>query len=130
MSTIFTVSDYNQLLTLHRAVMEAKFSELPNDTVLIGSRLLAETSNQIVDTLSQWEIARGRPEKYEQWEKWRAIDESRREWNIAVQHVKGLGNIWDSWSTLEKEAYIRIIISPFEVDNLLIQKFLETVNNK
>ena len=129
MTSLFQVSEYNKLLALHRAVMEAKFTPLPNDPDIAGSSFLAEIAHQIVDNLIQLQMEQGNTESAEKWVKWRQIDTSRREWAIALKRAEEATR-WADWTVQEKTNYTLILLSPFQVDNNLLELFITSLDNK
>lgn len=88
MNATFQVSDYHKLLSLHRALMEAKFAEQPNDPDISGSCFVSEMADQVVETLIAMEKERGYSENAARWSEWRKISESRREWRIALDRLR------------------------------------------
>lgn len=134
MQTTFEVSDYYELLALHRALMEAKFTFFPNDREIAGSPFVAKISHQVVETLIQVELARGHPKKAERWEKWRRIDVTRREWKIALQRIsesmKRFPKQWQKWTTQQKVEYCQNVISPFKLEGKMLTKFMEQLEGE
>jgi len=124
---IFQISDYYKLLALHKALMEAKFSSATNDEAIAGSSYVAEIANQVVDALIQAEIEREEPDAAQRWNDWRQIDSNRREWFIALERAYE-ANSWPSWGFQDKERYSKILLSPFQVDEILLERFIELVN--
>ena len=123
MNTIFQVNDYYKLLSLHRALMEAKFAEQPNDPDISGSRFVAEMADQVIEMLITMEKERGHSEKAARWSEWRKISESRREWQIALDRLRTCRS-WEKWSVIEKTDYAKILFSPLTVDDELLKVFI------
>ena len=49
----FELSDYYDLLNLHKALMEAKFHDNPDNEYISGSPIIAKIMNEIVDILAE-----------------------------------------------------------------------------
>lgn len=122
----FIIKDYYELLALHRALMEAKFTECPNDPVIAGSPLVADIMSQVVTVLKQKEIERGHLDKVESWDKFLEIDSTRREWRVAVVRAQE-SDRWLDWSLEEKRAFSRVLLSPFVVDDTMLKLFMQEV---
>lgn len=129
MTTSFHIVEYDKLLALHRALMEAKFTPFPNDQDIAGSSLVAEVANQVVDILIAIEIERGSPEQAKQWNEWRHIDTSRREWKVALERAQEVAS-WQNWSLEEKTIYSQILLSPFVVTEDVVAIFIQQVDNE
>jgi hypothetical protein len=117
--------DYYRLLALHRALMEAKFCEVPNDLPVSGSPFVAEVANEVVEALSLWKKAEGDSG----WEEWRRIDPSRREWRIAVLRAAS-GESWAKLDQTTKEKLGRNLLSPFTFDDALLADFIKAVDRE
>jgi hypothetical protein len=116
----FVVEDRNELLSLHRALLEAKFSNDPNDPAVIGSKIIADLSNRVVDSLIRSESETG-----EKWEKWRknSISVNRREWKIALNSIPH--KKWAEWDKERKINFIEILFSPFQLTEELQLLFIK-----
>lgn len=123
MSDMLIISDYNILLTLHKAIIEAKFSENPIHMELPGSHLLAQVSNQIVEILIKKEIESGGYSAIN-WKRWREIDEHRREWDIAMKYIVSHGQVWRTWERDRKEEFVRVLLSPYIISSELLDRFI------
>ena len=49
----FELSNYYDLLNLHKALMEAKFHDNPDNKYIAGSPIIAKIINEIVDILAE-----------------------------------------------------------------------------
>ena len=47
----FELSDYYDLLNLHKALMEAKFHDNPDNEYISGSPIIAKIMNEIVEKI-------------------------------------------------------------------------------
>jgi len=129
MSNALVVTDYFILLALHKAILEVKFSDNQTSLELFGSPFLASAANQITEILIAKEAALDIGSSNESWKKWRAIDESRREWGIAIIRTAQHSTIWRSWTDEERKDFARIALSPFTVSEQLLNVFVTQVNH-
>jgi hypothetical protein len=112
--------EHHKLLALHRALMEAKFCEVPNDPAVSGSGLVAALANQVLDGLIHWnDNATGDPT----WIEWRKISAQRVEWQTAVMRASSL-----NWQELDPATKVELscnLLSPFSFDDATLAKFIE-----
>lgn len=125
-SKIFNVSDYYELLTLHRALLESQFCDEPNDMDVSASPIVAKLHKQLLETLIEVEVDRKGVEAKTAWAEWLEIDAERREWKVALKRVKN-ERLWTEWDYDAKKAYVYDLLSPFEVDDNLVDKFIAQV---
>lgn len=116
---MFGIKCYDDLMILHRAVMEAKFSDDPKDTSLIGSPVLASISHEIVDSLIEHSKKIKDDSLLEHWERWRDASTRTIELEVIRSHIYGL-KIWDKWSSKEKRYYLEILLKPFIYDEIFL----------
>jgi hypothetical protein len=128
MTALFQVNDYFKLIALHKALMHAKFARNPIDPIISGSLYIAEIANQIVETLAQMEIERGYPERAQDWKM--RIDPSGEVWQIALSRITNADTIWVKLNLDEKTQFARLLLSPFEYDDSLLQKFAQQVDER
>lgn len=101
-----------ELLALHRALMEARFTLEANDPAVPDSPLVAAVANRVVDAL----IDLGKQSKgygtAEEWIAWRRVDPTRREWRVVVNRL-ARNRSWQKQSREEKAAQAAMLMSPF-----------------
>lgn len=114
----FVITDYYEILNLQKALMEAKFCDKPNDHYVSSSPIIASLHNRIVDHLASLERPSGGD-----WETWRRIDPSRREWSFAIGRI-AYKSKWLEVSRSEKAKIASNLIAPFKVSAGLLQQFL------
>jgi hypothetical protein len=73
---LLSITDYYELLALHRIVLEAKFHSDPDDRDIADSPIAAALANQIVEALQNAETLRGKPERAGEWERLAWFSES------------------------------------------------------
>ena len=121
---MFQVTDYYELLALHRALMEAKFAEDPNDQDIQGSPLIANLANRVVETLIEVEKRRGMSQTDERWMNWRIATKNRREWRVTEEYIRRT-SAWQRWTEKEKRTYVKDILSPLIIKDELLSELLE-----
>jgi hypothetical protein len=120
---IFSIDSYDELLALHRALMEAKFSESPNDPAIQGSSLLSSISNCTVEALIAAEISKEGERARVKWQKWRHFTLERREYKIVQAKLRS-ETAWKSWSSPEQVKYVQDLISPLQASEEIIDTLL------
>jgi hypothetical protein len=88
---------------------------------------LAQIANQLVEILIKKEIESGKDSSMA-WKKWREIDETRREWHVAIKHIKHHEQIWRAWTRTEKEEFVRILLSPYIVNSESLNSFIVEID--
>lgn len=104
------IADHFQLLALHRCLLEAKFSEDPNDKDIAGSPLVADLARRVVRKLEE------HPEAGD-WESWLRLDPSRREWKIALDTAVKDKAYWGDLGMTAREAYVEDLLAPFRLSS-------------
>jgi hypothetical protein len=129
MNTSLVVSDYPALLALHRAIIEAKFAENPTQAELLGSPILAGVANRLVDVLVQREAELGVQQARDNWQKWREINATRREWGVVVKYIVNHAAVWHGWTDIERKETIQIMLSPYVVSEEKLENLIAEVNS-
>ncbi len=124
---VFSISNYDELMALHRVVMEAKFSIDPNDSAIQGSPLVATISDQVVEALMNIEISKEGEASRVKWQKWREISPERREYQIIQAKIRAEAS-WKAWSFDEQTGYIKILVSPLTISEELINELINSIN--
>jgi hypothetical protein len=120
---IFSIDSYDELRALHRALMEAKFSESPNDPAIQGSPLLSSISNRVVEALIAIEITKEGEISRAKWQEWRQLTPIRREYKIVRAKLRSEA-AWKNWSSPEKIKYVKDLISPLQASEEIIDTLL------
>lgn len=123
-SKSFIVSDYYDLLNLHKALMEAKFCDEPNNTYVSASPIVARLHNELLEILINADADKNGIKVRGDWERWKTIDESRREWKIGLERLK-YESCWSKFNFDEKVEYTLNLLAPFSVKDEILEKFIE-----
>ncbi len=127
----FVIDDYNDLLNLHKALMEAKFHSDPENDCIAGSPIIARIMNQIVDILSE------NSSDNDSWKMWRNIKLHRMEeerlgrigfWHKMVT-AAAKDCIWKKLSYHDKIETAKVYLSPFTYDNQDLEDFIYQADN-
>jgi hypothetical protein len=102
----------DELIVLHRLIMEAKFSNNVRDKALIGSPLAGEVARKTLQEII--DLSKEVKHQSEDWIVWRQADESRKEWEYVKDQVENDAH-WDRFSDDIKMQLVRDIISPLEL---------------
>ena len=119
------LKDYYEILHLHQALLEGKFSDNPNNKLVSGSPNVAKICNIIVDELID---LNENNEKKEKWEKWRKINSHNQFFKIALNNAKKAINHWGTMSNEAKIDSIKNYLSPFVCDEEDLKVFLDEIN--
>jgi hypothetical protein len=122
------VSDYYELLALHRTIMEAKFHPDPDNLDIPASPLLARMSERLVEALMLAERSRGDDSKADQWIQWRTRPKAGRFWSVAVQHARSLQE-WAEWAKAGKVQCVLDLLAPFCVGETTVERFIAEVES-
>lgn len=129
----FELSNYYDLLNLHKALMEAKFHDNPDNKYIAGSPIIAKIINEIVDILAEIDPHANKSD----WESWRKLENHM----ISEHKFKYEKSIWDKildrvsedelWSKYTREEKIiatKNYFSPFILSKLEIENFINDVD--
>lgn len=110
------IDDEYELLALHNALMEAKFSEAPSIVEVVSSPYVARLSNKVCDELenqykpSRMDILRKKPSEYNAWKEWRTSPDMEKIESHILRHRP---EDWQAWNTEQKEEFLKILIAPY-----------------
>ncbi len=117
------IDNYYELLALHRAVMESKFSIDLNDPAIEGSPLVATVANQIVEALTEMEVAKEGEAARLKWQEWRKMSLDRREYKIVQAKLRS-NTAWKTWRFDKQVKHVKDLASPLQVSDELIGNLL------
>ncbi|WP_417396002.1 hypothetical protein [Gimesia chilikensis] len=122
---MFQIEDYNELMALHKFLMERHYKIEFHSDELVGSRFIAEISNRVVDSLIEIDEGQERFEKVKSWQNWRLLEPSRPEWDMLLFRIKNIGEWWGKHTIEERKKYILIFLSPYTVNSENMAKLLD-----
>jgi hypothetical protein len=118
-----SIDNYDELMALHRVIMEAKFSLEPNDAVIQGSPLVSAVANRVVGALIEIEVGKEGESARLKWQKWREMSYERREYQLIQSKLKS-DTSWKAWNIDEKVKYLKDLASPLQISDELISELL------
>jgi len=122
---MFQIDDYNELMALHKLLMERHYKMEFHSNELIGSKFIADISNRVLDSLIKIDEEQKKLEKVKSWQKWRELEPSRPEWDMLLFRIKNIGEWWRKHTIEERNKYILIFISPYTVSPENMEKLLD-----
>lgn len=122
------ITEYYELVALHRALRATKFVREVPIPELPGSPFLADISRRVVETLAQMEVERGKPERAADWQI--PIGEDSEVWRIAVRNAAIKPDSWNKQTHEEKVNRARIHLSPFVFTDEMVETFIRQVDEQ
>lgn len=119
------LSDIDDLLALHKGLMESRYCTTPYDSYVSGSPRLADIHRNVVAAIRSANLPAGLSP--DSWDKWLAIDEDRREWRVALDRAANSSR-WQKLDYSEKCEVATNLLSPFTVDEEVLGKFVEAAD--
>lgn len=120
-----TLSALDDLLALHKGLMESRYCTSPYDSYVSGSPRLADIHRSVVAAIRSANHPGGLSP--DSWDKWLAITEDRREWGVALERALSS----PGWKTLDYSGKCRRasnLLAPFDVDESLLDKFVKSMD--
>lgn len=124
MNPMLDISDYWELLALHKAIMEAKFGDNGSEEMLTSPHLAA-AARKVLLALIEAEKKRNGDARAASWDSWKKADESRNEWNKLIAVLDGNERL-ESLADDDIAQEIRDILSPLEIGDEQISMLIET----
>jgi len=110
----------DELLALHRYIVESKFS---GDAQQIAySALLAQIANKVLDAIIK-DLDKSDPNEAEQWKNWRVLTKNKLEWSFIIEKIIQ-DKYWDELDTNQKLNHLRIIASPYVIPDNIISEII------
>ena len=113
--------DYYGLLNLHKSLLEAKFHTTPENELIAGSPLVANTYIQVRDLLIQSD----KGSEWKEWFKLRNRPDRKNQAIILMKKCKG----WNNASFDEKRRIATNYLAPFIFDEEELKNVIAAVNN-
>ena len=112
-----TVHGVHELVALDKVLREAKFSEQPYDSAIAGSPIVAELARRTRAALQQGVPTSGAADE---------VQPGQREWTISLGTARR-ARLWSDWSQHEKRGYVRDLLSPYDVSDASVDRFINEV---
>lgn len=127
----FAVTDYSELLTLHRGLLEAKFSDAPNDPALVGSSVLGVLIVRAIEEMKILLAEKGDRKAFQGWDIWRRryFENDSREWIVCLDKARRIES-WNGWHLTKKQECVENLFSPFILEPEVVSLFIRQVENK
>ena len=121
------LEDYYDLLNLHKALMEAKFHDNPENSDVAGSPVIAQIMNNIVDILSKIDPHADT----NAWKQWRELSRRKKNrdkiWINIIKHASQ-NNMWSAYTKEKKLEMAKNYISPFCATEEDLEDFIAEVD--
>ena len=121
------ISDYYDLLNLHKALVEVKFLDNPNNRCIAGSPIIARISNRIVELLTVLDKRNGR-EKL--WIDWRKITNHDYYKDRIIKLIAEIETGWKAYDDERKRNVVLNYSAPFICSEADINQILRSVEEK
>ncbi len=121
----FILKDYYDMLNLHKALLEAKFHENPDNLYVAGSPIIANIYNRLLDTIQEYEIEK---KGKENWSEWRRIQNQKFYKDRAIRNIIEC----EKWRTFDNKKKMEIIynyLSPFTFTEDELQEIMNEIDD-
>lgn len=120
----FILEDYYDMLNLHKALLEAKFHQNPDNLYVAGSPIVAKIHNKLLDVLQYCEKKK---KGQENWSEWRKIKNQKFYRDRAVRNLIKYED-WRIVEDSEKKEIVYNYCSPFTLSEDDMQEILNEIN--
>lgn len=103
------VSEYHDLLALHRTFLEAKFHEDPSDRDVALSPIIVKMHNEVLDLL----IQRSEERDPKRAEGWRSLKNRPIQREAAFSRLTDRFEEWKNWNEELKKEHVATLLAPF-----------------
>lgn len=112
------IKDKNELIALHRCLLEAKFNPNPNDLDIAGSPIAARIANKVVEELSVIDS--------EAWDEWRKAENHLDRIDNLKTSLK-FQNLSSIVKHTERKEFVINALAPLIADEELVEVLVEEV---
>lgn len=116
--------NYYELIALHRALLESKFNNSPNDYDVAKSPIINKIYKDIIDSILNIEFEKNGQQGKDKWKSWLQMDRNKREWEISLNIIKR-EKFWASWDYEKKSNFALTVIYPFTISSGLLKEFID-----
>lgn len=120
------ISEYGEILALHKTLMEAKFHPDPQNTYIAASPHVANICNRVIEVLIEIE-SKNDPGKRDNWNKWLDLKNQKWIWERAIEYANDSSE-WETLNDEEKKDYVRCLLSPFRFNEDDVLRFIKEVD--
>lgn len=122
------ISDYYELLALHKALLEAKFHRDPDNSMVAGSPFIASISKRTVELLIEIDMSKDLSKK-ESWERVLNIKNQGDRWEVALEYAEE-SNDWDKFTDERRIKYVEYLLSPHIYTEEDVVEFISEVTKR
>ncbi len=122
------ITNYEELLVLHKALMERHYVAGIFSEELIGSPVLAKLSHEIVDALVATDFALKGDDAKKSWEAWRNLTpDNTRVWLSCVQRLSEprVLSFLKCAGDDDRSHYVNDVVSPFRLKSENMRQLLQ-----
>lgn len=114
-----------ELRVLLSAIVQAKLRPIYPDTDLVGSPFIVAVVERAVAAMETLENNSGDPIRIENMRTWRSLDENPIIQQAVRDRIAELpSHVWHRWSSEERLAVVKQVISPFLASEQLLTELL------
>lgn len=134
------LKDYVTILNLHKALLEAKFHENPDNQEVAFSPFIADLCNKLVDALTKMDegkneknisrlyLLRGWDKNISRWDNWRMLKNQTFYRDRAIKNAVTYSRYWKRLSEDEKIEAAKNVLSPFIATEEEVKCFIKEVD--
>ncbi|MEP0175662.1 MAG: hypothetical protein ABJD02_18000 [Paraglaciecola sp.] len=123
------ISKDSDLMALHRAIVEAKFKDSPNDEAIPFSGILSRLSHEIFDSIVESLTNQGEIDEAEEWNNIRKLSVDWSGYSLIKQRIEETG-VWLDLSHGDKIELIKVLCSPYKPSVEQLDELLLTGNSR
>ncbi|MBD5532899.1 MAG: hypothetical protein HDQ98_12020 [Lachnospiraceae bacterium] len=120
------LKDYFTILNLHKALLEAKFHENPDNENVASSPIIADLCNKLVDALTRMDEEKNK-QNIGKWDNWRMLKNQTFYKDRAIKNAVMNGR-WKRMSEDEKIKATINMLSPFIATEEEVKCFIKEVD--
>lgn len=120
------LKDYFTILNLHKALLEAKFHENPDNENVSSSPIIADICNKLVDALTEMDEEKNE-KNIGKWDNWRMLKNQKFYKDRAMKNAV-MNSRWKKMSEDEKLKATINMLSPFIATEEEVKCFIKEVD--
>lgn len=130
MNNGIAIKDYDVLLNLHKALLEAKFHLNPDNAYVAGSPIIADLYNEILDVLGKMDEEKDE-KNTGKWEEWRQLKNQSFYRDRAFENAIKEPFLKSRWMNMENEGKMNVArnyLSPFIATEKELKEFVDDID--